>query len=432
VRRPSRFALALTGIAVVGFAVRLAYGLTAHIQPQAFGDDVWYHVVANRLADGHGFSDPFHTLGPHGVEFGPYGRQIATAFHLPLFPALLSVGSLLGATSYEAHQAMGWALGAGTVVVVGLIGRRLGGDRTGLVAAGVAALYLPLAINDSLLMVESLYGLLVALVLLAVLRLRERPTDWRAACLGAALAAAALSRGEAPMLGLLLVPLILRAGPRPLRTLAVACVAAAVLVAPWVVRNSIVFHRPVGLTTVSGSVVAGANLPSTYHGNLLGAWDFRGLYQRPSAANEAVQSARWRRDALDYAGDHLGRLPVVLAARVGRTWSIYPFTPAAKVTFATYFYRHLRSVEYLALLTFAAVVCLAAYGVGLVRRLGEPVWLFVAPLVLVTLVSLAGFGDTRFRQAADVALAVLAGVGVERVVRSFEKRRAMKGGPVGG
>ena len=234
-RRPSRFALGLGAAALLAFGVRLALGLAADV-PNGLGDDVWYHWVANGLVDGRGFSDPFHSLGPHGLVFGSAGKPLPTAFHPPLFPVLLAGFSEVGLRSYTAHQAVGWALGAGTVVVLGLIGRRLAGERAGLLAALAGALYIPMAINDALLRSESLYGLAIALVVLAAIHFRELPGARRSALLGAAIGVAALTRAEAIVLVVLLAPLVLRAAPNRWRLLAASAAAAAVLVVPWSVR----------------------------------------------------------------------------------------------------------------------------------------------------------------------------------------------------
>src|SRR5215211_1516042 len=162
-RRMSSFGPRLAAIALVGLAARLAYGFLADA-PHGIGDDIWYHAVANGIADGRGYSDPFSSVGEGGRElFGDAGSPLPTAFHPPLFPALLALASLLGATSYDAHQAIGCALGAATVAVTGLAARRLGGERLGMLAAAIAAIYPPLVANDSLLMSESLYGLTVGL-----------------------------------------------------------------------------------------------------------------------------------------------------------------------------------------------------------------------------------------------------------------------------
>jgi hypothetical protein len=185
----------------------------------------------------------------------------------------------------------------------------------------------------------------------------------------------------------------------------------------------------VGLTTGAGSVVAGANIDTTYHGRLLGAWDPLGLYLHTRAGrkldrNEAIQSGRWRADAARYVRHHLGRLPVVVAARVGRTWSLYPFSPAAKARFASNYYSHLHTAEYFALLAYVVALALAIAGAVALRRSGGPLWLLGAPAVLVTLVSAFGYGDTRFRQAADVSIAVLAGLGAGAAIARLRSGRA--------
>jgi 4-amino-4-deoxy-L-arabinose transferase-like glycosyltransferase len=402
----------LAGIALVGFAVRVAYGLIANV-PNGFGDDVWYHDVANGLVHGRGFSDPFNSVVNGAVTFGQAGDPIPTAFHLPLFPALLSLFSAVGLDSYTAHQVVGCALGAGTVFVIGLIGARLGGERTAYAAAGIAAIFLPLITRDSLLMSESLYGLLIALALLTTLRLRDQPTARRALELGVVIGLAALTRSEALLLLLLLA--IPAARPR-WRFAAIAFLAVAVICLPWAVRNSLEYDQPTALTTGDGSVLAGANIDSTYYGRLLGGWDFNGLYETPSGRkvdrNEAVQSDRWRQDGLDYIGDHTGRLPAVLGVRLLRTFDVYPVLPGAHARFVSDNYNHVHSLDYVSRLMLLAVYVLAVIGAIGLRRRGEPLWPFLAPVVLVVLVSLFGYGDPRFRQATDVALVVLAGAAV--------------------
>jgi hypothetical protein len=137
------------------------------------------------------------------------------------------------------------------------------------------------------------------------------------------------------------------------------------------------------------------------------------------------RSELWREDALDYAGDHAGRVPFVMAARVARTWSIYPLSPREKANHGAFLFRHIYELEYAAMASFAIVLVLAAAGLGLVRRAGAAAWLLAAPLVLVTVVSALGYGDTRFRQAAEVALVVLAAAGVERLLSGRARRRAV-------
>jgi hypothetical protein len=188
-----------------------------------------------------------------------------------------------------------------------------------------------------------------------------------------------------------------------------------VLAAPWAIRNTTTFDQRVLLATGEGAVIAGANLPSTYHGSLLGGWDFFGLYATPAGrsvvSNEAVQSDRWREEGTEYARDHVGRLPAVAAARVGRTWGLYPLDPrerAAEVAFSQSKLRRVEQAAFPALLLAAALAIIAAVAL---RRRGAALWPLAAPVLLVTAVSVVAYGDPRFAQAGNVAVVVLAGVG---------------------
>jgi hypothetical protein len=290
----------------------------------------------------------------------------------------------------------------------------------------MAALYVPLIVNDSLLMSESLYGLLIALALLAGVRLLERPSAARSLALGAALGLAALTRQEALLLALLLVPVVVRAGGPRVRNAALVLAAVALLTAPWALRNSLEFDRPVLLTTGDGSVIGCANQHETYYGGIVGSCNHdigatRG--GRSDIRNEAERSELWRDDGLEYAADHAGRVPFVVAARIARTWSVYPLSPRAKAQHGEFLYRRIEWLEYVSMASLAVVLALAAAALVLVRRRAFPVWLFVAPVVLVTVTSALGYGETRFRQAAEVSLVVLAALGVELLRR----RRAKAG-----
>lgn len=411
--------VALAAIVVVGFALRLLY---AHFLAVGGGrgDDVWYHTMANAIADGNGLRVPREYLAGTGSLTDYSGPSVPTAYHPPLFPALLAIPSKLGLTSYGEHRAVGCAMGAATVAVVGLIGRRLAGDRLGLVAAALFAVYVPSIANESVLMSESLYGLTIAATILAAVWFAERPSPRRAAALGAAIGVATLTRTEALLLVLLLVPPVVRRAPADrLRLGAAAVLAAGVVVAPWCLRNTLEFDRPVGVSTGEGGVLAGANNHEAYHGPQAGAWNLGGLMlPRPAGVNrfdDAALSARLRRKGLDYAADHAGRLVPVAGLRVLRTWSVWPLDPDEKVTYNAFVGGRDKNAEWAALLVGWVTMALAVAGAVALRRRGVPLAPLAAPLVLVTLVSVLSFGDVRFREAADVSLVLLAAAALSRL-----------------
>jgi 4-amino-4-deoxy-L-arabinose transferase-like glycosyltransferase len=393
-------------------ALRLLYTIAVagnQFSPGPAGDFIFFHEIANLIADGRGFISPFTLDVDH--------RVAATAEHPPLWPLLLSAASKLGGNGLLAHRLVGVPIGTAVVGCLGLIGRRVGGDRAGLAAASIAAVHPLLIAADGSLMSETLFGLCTAAALLAALGLAERPSPARAAALGAAIGLAALTRGE----GLLLLPLLglpaVWRSPGRIARGGVVLLAAALVIAPWTIRNWAEFDQPVLLSTNDSTVLTGANCGRTYRGRDLGSWrvDCRSL---PTRRNEAQQAAVWRREGLEYAGDHAGRLvAVVVPVRVLRTWGVWD--PAQEVDLAE---GRDRTMEWLGTGVYLALLPFAAAGAVLLRRRRGPLWLLLVPPVLVTAVSALAYGYTRFRYTADLAIVVLAGLALAHIAERRARR----------
>jgi hypothetical protein len=187
-------------------------------------------------------------------------------------------------------------------------------------------------VSDGSLMSEALYGTLVAGTLLLAYRLRERPTLKRALALGVVLGLAALTRTEVLLLLVLMVlPLVglsvklrpvavhWRTGRHGVKLFMCVVLGAAVVIGPWTARNWHVFGRPVLVTTGDGAVLAGANCHSSYYGRDIGFWHLDCISPHRSD-NEAVDAARWKREGIRYAREHIGHLPVLALVRMMRTW----------------------------------------------------------------------------------------------------------------
>ena len=230
--------------------------------------------------------------------------------------------------------------------------------------------------------------------------------------LGAAIGAAALTRSESILLLVLLMPFaVRRAGTRPLRDALAVAAATLIVIAPWCLRNTLAFDRPLGVTTGDGAALAGSNTPATFFGPRIGTWDFGGLALDLPArerTDEAEDGERLRKKGLRYARRHSGRLPVVIGARVGRTWNVYPFDPGATVRYNALIRGQREWLEWATLLSAWLVILLAVAGAVVLRRRGAWLAPLAASVALATIVSVLFYGGPRFREAADVALVILA------------------------
>jgi 4-amino-4-deoxy-L-arabinose transferase-like glycosyltransferase len=395
----SRFWSRLLAIVAAGVLIRILYTLfEAPWPPPTLDDQFYFSALPKLLANGEGFVRPFY--------FYFHGGSLPTAEHPPLYSVVLAGLAKLGGTSPDAQRLAGSAFGAGTIATLGVLGRRLAGWRAGLLAAAIAAVYPVLVAADGALMSESLFGLLVALSLLAAYRLLEAPSTGRALALGAVAGLAALTRAEALLLlPLVLVPVLRR--PAGLRAAVAAILALAVVLAPWTLRNWITFDRPVLVATNSGSAIGGANCHPTYYGQYLGGWRPQCLRSHPG--NEAEHMAGLRADGLRYARRHVGRLPIVLAVRLARVWNLYDPLQVPEGRSAR--------AEKLGVSVYFVLVVLAVTGTVALRRRRVPVWIVLAPVLVVSLTALTTYGNQRFREPAELSLVVLAAVALDALRR---------------
>jgi 4-amino-4-deoxy-L-arabinose transferase-like glycosyltransferase len=426
----ARTAVLLGLLVVVAFVIRVDALRNAAPDVPAFGDDRAYHLLARNLADGKGYVRPYDLERRHVV--------VKTAEYPPALPLLLAGGDEVGVSGETGQRTLLCVVGAITVGLVGLIGRRLGGDVVGLLSAAIAAVHPAMVNADVSLAAEPLAMCLGAAVLLAALASHDRPGARRWVPLGVLLGVGCLVRAEF----LLLVPLIIghlaweqRGGWRPrLRMAGVGLVAVAAVLVPWTVRNAVAFHRFVPVSNNLGSVLKGSNCGPAYDGQFRGMWVeslstqtspvdpdhecFTGFPIRPGV-NEAAASAELRSDGLSYIRHHLGDQPGVVAARLGRTVGLYRFADTSNYARlegrdATRERRGTRTFQVLAVL---ALVGLAAGGWRHRERL-IPLALVGAVLVTVAVT----YGNPRFRATAEPAVVVLAVLAVCDLVRRAASR----------
>ncbi len=253
-----RFLWILFGIALAGLALRLGVGAqlaawhggaNSVFHPPATTDLATYMALSRQVAEG-----TFH---------GEFDYQ---PFYYAVFLAGLHL--IFGASVWAVILAQS-LLGAATIFLTGLIGRRLGGRLAGILAAALTALASTLVLYTPFHAIVTLQSFWVALALWGTLRAAAHRSWSGFAAAGLIAGCGILTRGNFYFF----VPVILAAaawrargrgrrrfGRAAAQTLSVLILLVVVQV-PFIWRNTAVRGELTGASTASGKVLALGNTP---------------------------------------------------------------------------------------------------------------------------------------------------------------------------
>lgn len=424
--RPRRFWWWLVGITAAALAVRLTYLIGWRTPWTPIGDPYYYHHGALLLADGEGYVHPY--------QFLLFGVRMPGADHPPGFMTVLAGFSWLGLRTFFQHQVLSCLLGAAGVTAMGLAGRRIAGERVGLIVAAMAALSPNLFYFDAMVVSETMMVATTALVLLFAYRWWDRPTTANALAFGAVIGVASLVRSEAILLGpLIALPLVwwrrrtlAASGGDPVRWLpqiAAAGLTAAVLIAPWVGYNMARFQEPTTLSAQFDQTLGTANCEEVYYGDRVGYWSLACIQATEHLVPEGDASAQgkgFREIALRYARDHSDRVPYVVAGRIGRTFGLYQ--PQEQILLDTSVETREPVLGEIGLLAWYAIAVGGAVGLLGLRRAGRPIFPIVAVVGSVVVIVAVIYGNTRFRLPAELALMFPAAVSLDAALAGARRR----------
>ncbi len=403
------FRARLAAIVLFGFVVRVVYTMLWSRTSVLGFDGTSYYELAKSIASRGGYE----TSGvPHH----------ATVLFPPGYPFFLAVGRLLGLGTRTKLLIWTSGLGSATVAMTGILGRTVATRRVGLIAAGVAAVYPNLWLADGALMTESLSAALVVAALLLTLRVRRTPTLINAFWLGAVLAWLVLTRSDGVLIALAcavvagwtasMVTTPMTLGAR-LRIAVMVLIVPVVVLSGWQIRNQIRFHNFVPIAVNGWAVVAGANCHDTYYGSRIGSWEFPCVRLGDALTHgdhgEILQNRYARDVGMKYMRDHLSRLPVVTAARLGRTFGAYE--PWHELEIESMYEGRSSAWSKVGYIMYLGLIPLAA--IGAFRLRGSPsraLMVCVIPLAAVLISTMVGYGNQRFRSPLEPVIVVLAAV----------------------
>jgi 4-amino-4-deoxy-L-arabinose transferase-like glycosyltransferase len=287
------------------------------IDPPSFEfnwENRWWQIALN-VARGQGYV----SCKPLYFPFCSPANQV-TAMREPLPVLLFAFIALLTNESLLAAAASGVIANLLIVIAVYFLGRELADRRAGLLAALLWAGYLaPVRLFYSQVSGDLLAALWITCGMLYYVRARRtgRGLHWLAA--GFLFGLAILSRSAVLIVavalaaGLLLWPTSERASrarssSNPIRSLALFVLAWVLTISPWLVRNTVVFGRPVIGSTLAGYYLYRQNymLPTGHYLRFVSGGEFQPVLQEMLAGrtdlrgteNEARMDQVYREEAL--------------------------------------------------------------------------------------------------------------------------------------
>jgi hypothetical protein len=422
--RDARFRVQLAVVVAVGFVWRLALLVVDKWdQELLFNDSIYYSAWAKQLTEGRFFREVF--------------TDLPTAEHGPLTSVLMAPVSWMD-DPVPYQRLVTVICGTATIAVIGLLGRAVGGARVGIVAAVIAAGYANLWINDGLVMSESVSVLAVSAVLLSAHRvLVGGHRDVRSlAILGGLCGLATLARSELALFVPMLAVMVMVTGRtgdasssmrQRVAEVGVLAATAVAVTMPWMVPNLVRFERPALLSTNDGTTLLGSYCDASFFGPNKGGWTIECVFEHPTYdidIDATVRGPRQREAALDYAKDHLGDLPKVVAARVLRTVDLYGIDTLLESDVGD---ERPRWAAWTGIVSWWVLAPLAIAGWFLLP--GRSRWMFAIPLVVVFGVAAVFYGGHRIRSTLEPAVVLCASVALVAIWERFRSRRPAPGAP---
>jgi hypothetical protein len=215
----------------------------------------------------------------------------------------------------------------------------------------------------------------------------------------------------------------LAAGSRQFARAAALIAGAAAVLAPWAIRNELVFGRPIITTTHGGYTLLLANNPEFY-AHLQSApwgsvWDSREFNERwqaeqqsqGSALDPAARELEGDRRAYAAAWENIRRDPLMFAysclVRLGRLWNVLPHQTSPDESTSR------RGLRFAVAIWYMLELLLAAAGIALLRRrlLLSP-WAWGTILVVsLSAVHTIFWTDMRMRAPLMIVVALLTAQG---------------------
>lgn len=356
-------------------------------------------------------------LGQHFASLGPLHPDLGT-YRPPLYGLFLAVVFEVVSTDVEVARVLQAVLSTLTCGFLFLIGRRVGGERVGLIGAAMGGIYPLFVFFAGVLMAETLLILLAVLSLYLILEFQYQPTMRRAAAMGASLGLMALCKPVMLAWAVLLAAGILAwpawitadgsAGRAQGRHVTAMIATLCLVIAPWTLRNYAITGYLVPISSNAGINLLVGHEPEA-RGVYRDGADYIGLLHRVTGAQpDAISRERAAvREVISWMAEAPVRTLRLGLCKLALFWS--PIVPGETP---------LRNLA--AVLSYLPVVGLGAWGTWQLRR--HPLaWPVTALALSLSLVHALFFAHTRFRLPMDGLLIVPAAWSINHLFNKWRR-----------
>lgn len=391
-------------------------------------DQISYHKLALRLANGHGFS--------FGEEWWPITPADAPTAHWSyLYTAFLAaIYRIFGPLPLVARLLQAIIVGIMQPTLVFLIGRHVFNKPVALVAAGLTTIYIYFVYYSATLMTEPFFiiGILASLYLTILLvKTRDVKKQWKLAFgLGVMLALTILLR----QLFLFFVPILLLwlvwasykdAGRLPIWPIGLVLILVVIIILPFTIYNYTRFQQLVLLNTNAGYAFFWANHPiyGTHFEAILP--DNMGSYQElipPELRqlNEAALDRELLKRGIQFVVDAPGRYILLSLSRIPIFFTFWPSAASSTISNIS------------RVLSFGILWPFMLFGlVDTVKRhfelefLSKPAFLLIIFSGFYTLIHLLSWSLIRYRLPVDAVLLIFASAAILKLASKLRMDRVL-------
>jgi 4-amino-4-deoxy-L-arabinose transferase-like glycosyltransferase len=394
----------LTLIFILAFSIRIAMniayqGINAPPNPNMGSDHVDYEQLARNVVKGNGY-----VLDDY--------LKIPNTSRAPGVSFLLIIAYSIFGMHYYVARILFVTISALTCIVTYFIGSKLGGRKTGIVAACILAVY-PMHFYYSMhLFSEVPFALFSSLAVLSAILMREKKSPFHAVLLGVFSAMSTLIRAAGiyylPFY-LLLLCLFEKKNDRNsfIKLGAISIISFILCLSPWVYRNYIVTGHFVPIALKGGVTFLGANNEMVLHDpSLIGSWT--DVAKEENTLREEKLTAYFHdkkayQIGIDFLKNHVRDIPKLEFMKFYR--AITPFYETPNKTFNL-----IGGGSWLVLMPFA----LLGIALTLKNRSFIPLHAAVALTLFGVLVF---YGSHRFRESIAPLLVLYGTIGIFTVLK---------------